>query len=133
MIWIVVFLFVSKQNLDIPLCNDIWLALIYNYFNLHQCDWLQIDTEHPQNGSGKLGLAESLSLCLYLFWYFCQDQTPSSPPPKKIPMNTHPDPVGKWIWNMVDYFMAHTFKLWWVGAYGGMCSCCNNTVPPKPI
>ena len=32
----------------------IWLALIHNYSNLHKCDWLQIDTEHPQNGSGKL-------------------------------------------------------------------------------
>ena len=27
-----------------------------HYFNLHKCDWLQMDNEHPQNGSGKLGL-----------------------------------------------------------------------------
>ena len=31
-------------------------AMIHNYFNLHKCDQLQIDAEHPQNGSGKLGL-----------------------------------------------------------------------------
>ena len=30
---------------------------MHNYFNLHWCDWLQIDTEHTQNGSGKLGLS----------------------------------------------------------------------------
>ena len=34
--------------------------LIHNYFNLHKCDWLQIATEHPQNGSGKLGLNDFL-------------------------------------------------------------------------
>ena len=26
--------------------------------NLQKCDWLQIDTEHPQNGPGKLGLSD---------------------------------------------------------------------------
>ena len=30
--------------------------MVHKYFNLNKCDWLQIDTEHPQNGSGKLGL-----------------------------------------------------------------------------
>ena len=28
-----------------------------NFPNLHKCDWPQIDTEHPQNGAGKLGLS----------------------------------------------------------------------------
>ena len=28
------------------------------FLTFKKCDWLQIDTEHPQNGPGKLGLKE---------------------------------------------------------------------------
>ena len=51
-------LFLTKAE-DIPLfndINDIWLTMIHNSFNLHKCNCLKFDTEHPQNGSGKLGL-----------------------------------------------------------------------------
>ena len=39
-------------------------------FNLHKCDWLQIDTEHPQNGSGTLGLIQNNSMFCYFSSYY---------------------------------------------------------------
>ena len=50
------------------LYNDMWRPLIHNYFNLHKCNWLQIDTEHPQNGSGKLGLKLVAFCVLFSRW-----------------------------------------------------------------
>ena len=38
---------------------------MHSYFNLHKYDWLQIDNEHPQNGSGKL---ENRGNCLVYEW-----------------------------------------------------------------
>ena len=43
---------------------------MHNYFNLHKCDWLQIDTEHPQNGPGKLGLFIYFILFYFILFYF---------------------------------------------------------------
>ena len=54
--YIVVFLFVSKLSLNIPLCNDIWLALIHNYSNTFIM-WLNPDWHWTSSKwVGKLGL-----------------------------------------------------------------------------
>ena len=42
------------------------MPCLHNFPNLQKCDWLQIDTEHPQNGPGKLGLKDAcISICLH--------------------------------------------------------------------
>ena len=36
--------------------------ILLTFINVVFGDWLQIDTEHPQNGVGKLGLMQALCI-----------------------------------------------------------------------